>query len=323
MMITVALAGDTMLGRGVADRLTQHGPDSLFAPEIGRVLAGGDLVLVNLECCVSRRGEPTTAVPGKPFFFRAPPSAVRALSALGVDGVSLANNHALDYGPDALLDTRALVEDAGMRAMGAGGDVEQARAPIVFDRRGTRIGVLAVTDHPEQFAAGPGRPGVAYANLRREVPSWLTDAVRSLRERTDLTLVSAHWGPNLIERPIPWVLHAADVLLRSGADLVIGHSAHIFHGFTRDVLYDLGDFIDDYVVHPALRNDLGLIFLAQFEERRLVGLRAVPIAIDGCRTRLADPREHAWISDRLTRLCAAFGTRIEDRDDHLAAAWPA
>ena len=323
MMITLALAGDTMLGRGVADRLTRYGPGSLFAPEIVRVLASGDLVLVNLECCVSQRGEPTTAIPGKPFFFRAPPSAVQALVSLGVDGVFLANNHALDFGPDALLDTRAVVERAGLRAIGAGGDVEQARAAVVFERRGMRIGVLAVTDHPEQFAAGPGRPGVAFANLYREVPAWLTDAVRALRERTDVTLVSAHWGPNLIERPIPPVRRAADALLHAGADLVIGHSAHLFHAFTRDVLYDLGDFIDDYAVHPVLRNDLGLIFLVDFDGRQPARVRAVPIAIEGCRTRLAGRKEHVWISERLARLCAPFGTGIEDRGDHLAAVWPA
>lgn len=321
MPVTVALAGDTMLGRGVAERLSRFGTDSLFAPEIARAAAEADLFLINLECCVSARGAPVTLIPGKPFFFRAPPCATQALAALGVHGVCLANNHALDFGPNALLDTRALLSDAGIRAVGAGADLTQARAPIEFERQGLRIGLLGASDHPAQFAATAHQPGVAFADLREEVPRWLTDAVRTLRASTDLALVTVHWGPNLVDQPVTWVRRAADALVEAGADLVIGHSAHVFHGFTRHVLFDLGDFIDDYRVDPALRNDLGLLFLVTFDQRRPVRTRAIPIAVDGCRTRLADRDEYAWISGRLTSACAALGTHIEDRGEHLEATW--
>jgi poly-gamma-glutamate capsule biosynthesis protein CapA/YwtB (metallophosphatase superfamily) len=98
----LALAGDTMLGRGVAERLAAAPAESLFTPEVVAAVGEADLCVLNLECCISERGAPAA---GKTFHFRAPPIAVGALANLGVDCVTLANNHALDFGPDALLDT--------------------------------------------------------------------------------------------------------------------------------------------------------------------------------------------------------------------------
>jgi poly-gamma-glutamate capsule biosynthesis protein CapA/YwtB (metallophosphatase superfamily) len=97
MTVTVALAGDTMLGRGVGRALATTPPEDLVAPEVRAALGEADLVVLNLECCISGRGRPWDA-PGKPFFFRAPPRAVELLVLLGADCVTLANNHALDYG---------------------------------------------------------------------------------------------------------------------------------------------------------------------------------------------------------------------------------
>ena len=175
MTVTVALAGDTMLGRGVARALTTTPPAALVAPKVRDALGQADLVVLNLECCISERGRRWDA-PGKPFFFRAPPQAVELLVLLGVDCVTLANNHALDYGVEALLDTLDHLAGAGIAAVGAGADLEQARRPAALAAGGLRVAVVGVTDHPADFAAGPGRPGVAYADLAVRCPtgSWTT-----------------------------------------------------------------------------------------------------------------------------------------------------
>ena len=164
--IKLALAGDTMLGRVVADRLATSSPESLFAPEIVEIVNEADLFILNLECCVSERGTRWSA-PGKVFFFRAPASAAEALALIGVDCVSLANNHALDFGEDALQDTLDHLARVGIAWAGAGADVDLARAPAVLAAGAFRLGVLSLCDHPEDFAAGPGRPGVAFADLGR------------------------------------------------------------------------------------------------------------------------------------------------------------
>ena len=314
----VALAGDTMLGRRVAERLAVERPKALFAPEVIAVTHEADLFVVNLECAVSNRGEHWPN-PYKPFFFRAPPVAVDVLSHLGVDCVTLANNHALDFGPEALLDTIEHLRDAGIACAGAGPDETSARAPAVIERRGTRVGIVGLTDHPADFAAGPDRPGVAFADLDQRPPQWLLDTIGGVR--ADIVIVSPHWGPNMVARPRRYVRSAAAGFLGAGASLVAGHSAHVFHGVGDRILYDLGDFIDDYARDPQLRNDLGLLFLVEFHGPRGIALEAVPLALDYCYTRLADTDEAAWIRARFRRACAALGTEVRERDGRLVVSW--
>ena len=113
MTATIALAGDTMLGRDVARVLEADPAAPLVAPDVAERAAAADAFVLNLECCISARGA-RFPDPRKAFVFRAPPIAAERLAELGVDAVSLANNHALDYGPEALLDTLAHLE-AGHR----------------------------------------------------------------------------------------------------------------------------------------------------------------------------------------------------------------
>lgn len=294
----LALAGDTMLGRAVAEQLAVASPASLFAPELVEVAHEADLFVLNLECAISDRGEPWPD-PFKPFFFRAPPVATEALRHLGVDCVTLANNHALDFGRQALLDTFHHLNAAGISWVGAGVDETAARAPAVLGQSDVRIGIVGAADHPAVFSAGPQRAGVAYADLRYGVPDWLVDTIAGLD--TDVVLVTPHWGPNMVSAPVDHVRSAATVFRRAGATLVAGHSAHVFHGVRgtgAPVLYDLGDFIDDYATHPLLRNDLGLLFLVTIDDHQPVRLEAVPLALGFCHTRLADSDERRRISRR-------------------------
>jgi poly-gamma-glutamate synthesis protein (capsule biosynthesis protein) len=319
MTVTLALAGDTMLGRLVAEELLLSGPRSLFAPEVHDLVEEADACVVNLECCVSRRGLPTRAIRGKPFFFRAPPHAVEALRAIGVSAVSLANNHALDYGREALADTLALLDAAGIAHPGAGAGPEAARRPCVLTSSGERIGVVVVSDHPREFAAtAPAELGIAYADLRDGAPRWLLEEVARMRAECDRLLCFPHWGPNMTTAPAQWQRRLAAELVDAGVDLVAGHSAHVFHGVQRRrgagrnalIAYDLGDALDDYRVDPDLRNDLGVLALwAPGEgggELELVALR-----LDHARTGLARGEDADWVARRLERACAELGTAVE------------
>jgi poly-gamma-glutamate capsule biosynthesis protein CapA/YwtB (metallophosphatase superfamily) len=312
--VKLALAGDTMLGRMVADRLESEPSESLVAPEVVEIAREADLFVLNLECCISVRGDP---FPGRVFHFRAPPVAVETLTHLGVDCVALANNHALDFGPDALLDTVQHLSAAGIACVGAGANVEVARAPVVLEAPGFRLGVVGITDHPQEYAASPDHPGVAFVDLPGGgLPSWLADTIRGLD--ADAILVTPHWGPNLTAEPVAHVRAAATELLDTGATLIAGHSAHVFHGVARRVLYDLGDFLDDYAVDPEVRNDLGLLFLVDLGGNRL---EAVPLKLEYAHTRLADGDEFEWIRQRFTAACAAFGVEASVDGDRLVTAW--
>jgi poly-gamma-glutamate capsule biosynthesis protein CapA/YwtB (metallophosphatase superfamily) len=316
--LTVALAGDTMLGRGVAERLAEVEPVSLVAPEVVEFARRADLMVLNLECCISERGT-RWPDPGKPFFFRAPPRAVELLTALGVRCVTLGNNHALDYGADALLDTLRYLEDAGIAVVGAGPDLEAARRPAVLTANEFRLGVLGLTDHPQDFAAGPGRPGVAHADLRAGLPTWVPEAMG--RIEADAVLVTPHWGPNMTPRPVPHVRAAAVALVEAGATLVAGHSAHVFHGVEGPVLFDLGDFVDDYAVDPDLRNDLGLVWTVTVDEQGPVRMEGLPVRLEYCFTRVAEGWEAEWIERRFRSACAEHGTEARSMDGLLVVEW--
>src|ERR671936_2613361 len=161
-----------MLGRKVAEAIGSHGPDSVVADDVVAVAHEADLLVLNLECCISDRGE-RWPDPGKPFFFRAPPVATDVLRRLGVDCVTLANNHALDFGAEALLDTLAHLDAAGIAHTGAGPDLASAREPALLQAAGVQVAAIGITDHPADFAAQAGSPGVAYADLHAGVPAWL------------------------------------------------------------------------------------------------------------------------------------------------------
>ena len=299
-----------MLGRGAAQRLQRDPEAPLLAPEVVEQIQRADAFLLNLECCISERGAPFPD-PRKPFFFRAPPIAAKRLKGLGVTAVTLANNHALDFGEAALLDTLRYLAAAGIQAVGAGDDEAVARAPQQLLCNEIRVRLVSFCDHPRAYAASVERPGVAYADLSTGLPGWVAEAATP-GDDADLVLVTPHWGPNMVAEPTPPVRRAAQALRAAGATVIAGHSAHVFQGVASGVLFDLGDFFDDYAVDRELRNDLGLLWLLELDKGGLRALHALPLVLDYCFTRSAAGEERRWITRRLQQLCAPLGTEVVD-----------
>jgi Bacterial capsule synthesis protein PGA_cap len=133
-------------------------------------------------------------------------------------------------------------------------------------------------------------------------------------------LVTPHWGPNMAPEPLPRNRRAAARLRAVGATLVAGHSAHVFHGVEDRVLYDLGDFLDDYAVDRELRNDLGLLFLVELDRAGRVRLEAVPLRLEFCHTRLAAGADARWIRDRFTAACGRLGTEVRAEEGRLVVS---
>jgi poly-gamma-glutamate synthesis protein (capsule biosynthesis protein) len=316
MAVTLALAGDTMLGRGVAERLEADPVTPLLAPELEELARDADLFVLNLECCISDRRE-RARVPGKPFYFRAPPVAAVRLAEMGVACVTLANNHALDFGREALLDTLHHLRAAGITAVGAGPDDAAARAPATLQRGGRRVRVVSITDHPSASAAGPGEPGVAFADLfGRDLPEWLLEAAAPGPD-ADVVIVSPHWGPNMRAQPVEHVRRAAAALERAGATLIAGHSAHVPQGTADRTLFDLGDFIDDYAVDPQLRNDLGLLWLVTLDAGGPGRVEGVPVRLEFAYTRAATDVEALLLLALLEERCAAVGSAVRREGDRF------
>ena len=324
-MITVALVGDVMLGRGVNETLRSMHPEEPWG-DVLPALSSADLRIANLECAVTGHDRPWTRTP-KVFHFRADPRAVEVLRAARIDACSLANNHTLDFEGQGLLDTLRHLEAAGIRYAGAGRDREEAARPAFLTARtdGTcRVALLALTDNEPPFAAGPDRPGTNYlpVSMEPQVLRRVEAAVEQARGAgADVVVFSNHWGPNMVERPNQLFRRFARAVIDRGADVYYGHSAHVFQGVEiykgKLILYDAGDFIDDYAVGERLRNDRSFVFRVSLEGRELRRLKLLPVSLQYARVELARGGEREAILGRMVDLSAEMGTNLVRREDWL------
>ena len=213
-------------------------------PTVREALSRADIAVVNLETAVTDRG---TAA-DKQFAFRAPASTLPALKDAGVDLVSLANNHGLDFGREGLTDTLAAAEAAGLPLVGLGQDEDAAYAPHVFEVKGQRIAVLGATQvldgqFVDAWTAQGDQPGMASAKRVDR----LVEEVRRARADADTVVVHLHWGEERNPCPLPRQEELAQQLVDAGADVVVGGHAHVLLGGgmlgEAYVDYGLGNFV--------------------------------------------------------------------------------
>jgi poly-gamma-glutamate capsule biosynthesis protein CapA/YwtB (metallophosphatase superfamily) len=314
--VQIVLLGDVMLGRLVNDRLRMAGPAYPWGDTLP-VLRQADIRFANLECVLADDGTP---MPGKMYHFRSDVRNVQSLRSAGIDVVSLANNHVLDFGVDALREMLLALDRHGILRAGAGMDTEAARRPVVRRAGATVVGFIAFTDNQPGWEATVRAPGIYYVPVDagdRRVAD-LLELVRRTKRRVQLLVVSAHWGANWGSEVPSAHQGLAHALLDAGADVVFGHSAHIFRGIeiyrNRPIIYSAGDFIDDYAVDPEERNDQSFVFLLETTGGVPRVLRLHPTNINRLHTRLAR-RTAGEIANRMQRLSRQLGTRsswIED-----------
>ncbi|MER7457925.1 CapA family protein [Micromonospora sp. NPDC126480] len=271
--VRLAFAGDVhFTGRTL--RLLDD-PETAFGP-IASTLRDADVTLLNLETAVTDRGTPQP----KTYHFRAPRTAFAALRAAGVDAVSIANNHILDYGRLGLTDTLDAAAEARFPVFGAGRDADAAYAPWLTTVRGLRIAVLGMSqvhDLAGPWRATDTRPGVAMAFDSART----TAAVRAAREQADLVIVFMHWGVEGRSCPSGEMRTFAGKLSAAGADIVVGTHAHTlladgWLGRTY-VHYGLGNFLWYGNSHSTDSGVLNLVVRG----RTVVDSRFVPATVSG------------------------------------------
>lgn len=239
--LTLAFAGDVHFQREARPLLDDptHALESL-RPTLG----AADLSMVNLETAITTRGTP---IPGKPYTFRAPETAIDALVSAGVDVVGMANNHAVDFGDVGLEDTLAARAHSPVPIVGVGRNIADAFGQRIVTVKGVRIAVIASTQLPEQtaqlHAATATRAGVA-TNLD---PTALRRAVRRDAAAADLVVVLMHWGLDYYPCAETGQQRTARLLAADGADIIVGGHAHRVQGGgwlkNAYVGYGLGNFV--------------------------------------------------------------------------------
>jgi poly-gamma-glutamate capsule biosynthesis protein CapA/YwtB (metallophosphatase superfamily) len=308
--------------RKVGSFVDRNGGEAVFA-KVRPLLETAQVAFVNLESPLSEQGTPD---PHKEYTFLGRPALADGLTSAGIDVVSLANNHAVDYGPAALLDTIRLLDDAGVNHAGAGADAQAARAPALLITPAGIVAVLAFTEiiHPG-FPATSDRPGINPTTPDRK--RLLAD-ISAAKEKADFVIVSFHWGTEYTGRANQDQRRLAHQAIDAGADLILGHHPHVIQGLElykdRLIAYSMGDFVWDhnsretgetFVLHVALTADGPPTFDAT--PVYLDEATGVPAPVTG--------REAETILSRLTRLSADLGlelTRSGDRAVYAPDATP-
>jgi poly-gamma-glutamate capsule biosynthesis protein CapA/YwtB (metallophosphatase superfamily) len=241
----LAAVGDIMLDRGPGDRIRAGDLDFPFSG-VGDALQSADLAVANFESVLGSSGEAVD----KSYTFQAPASAADVLSSAGIDIVSMANNHAMDFGVSSLLESLDIFQASGIGVIGAGRDETAAHAPLIVQSGRLTIAFLGYVDVPESYtgfqienwAAGDQQPGISLAD-----PDRIREDVHAAAKIADLVIVSLHSGYEYVPAPNQVQIMAAHAAIEAGADLVLGHHTHVlqpieFYG-EGVIVYGLGNFI--------------------------------------------------------------------------------
>lgn len=263
--LTVAAVGDIMLGGTAALELVHYGYDYPFE-RVTSLLRDADLAFGNLEGPLTNRGEAQR----KQYVFRSPPEKVApALARAGFDVVSLANNHAMDYGFDGLQDTLHALTNNGIRYAGAGENLAAARQPALLSAGGTPVAVLAYSlTFPEESWASDTRPGTAFGHEHQ-----LRADVAAARGRAGTVLVSFHWGQEGSRELRDYQRKLGRAAIEAGAAAVIGHHPHVLQGVERYregvILYSLGNFVFGSYSADATRSAIAVFSIVNGKVREL------------------------------------------------------
>ena len=236
-------AGDVYLSNHVLNAYEKAGGiQGVLDDGIRAEIEAADIFMVNQEFPFTDRG---TAAEDKQFTFRLPPERVGMFTEMGIDIVTLANNHILDFGPEGITDSIAALDGAGILHVGAGENLEQAKKLEIIETCGRRIGFLGVSRvyMAASWAAGASHPGV----FSTYDPTMALEAIREAREQVDYLVVYVHWGVERETEPLEYQRTMGRQYIDAGADLVIGSHPHVLQPVEyyndKPIAYSLGNFV--------------------------------------------------------------------------------
>ena len=269
--ITISFVGDILLASGVGRKIDENGSNYPFE-KVRSYLSTSDLSIGNLESAVSVSGTPIQA---KEYTFRADPKVIGGLKYSGLDILSLANNHVMDFGRDAFIETMGHIEDAGLNYIGAGEDIDEAYRPVIVESKGKKIAVFGASRviPTVSWYAAKNNPGVAGAyNSER-----LIEEIKNVKGDMDYVIVYLHWGTEREQEPNKLQKSLARSLVDSGADVVVGTHPHVLQGFEfykgKIIAYSLGNFIFTNYNNPTIILNIVL------DQKRVESVEVVPCMI--------------------------------------------
>ncbi len=243
---TICFAGDINLDENwcTTQYLNQqeNGIRDCISAELLEHMNQADIMCLNNEFTYSTGGSP---MEGKMYTFRAMPERVDILREMGVDIVKLANNHVYDYGKQALLDTFAVLEDAGIQYMGAGRNLEEAMKPVYVELDGKTVAFVAAS-RAEKNKMTPQATEDSPGILRCYDTALFMETIAEARANADFVIAYVHWGTEYSYKLEEVQLTTGKEYLDAGADVIIGAHSHCLQGMEyydgKPILYSLGNY---------------------------------------------------------------------------------
>lgn len=365
--MTLFLCGDVMTGRGIDQVLPHPGDPRIHEPyldnankyvEIAKEVNGPipepvdfsyiwgdalvefkhalpDIRIINLETSVTTSDD---YWPDKGIHYRMNPGNIPCITAAGIDCCVLSNNHVLDWGYKGLAETLKVLRDAGIKTVGAGQNMGEAKAAAVMEISGKgRVIVFAFgidsSGIPRKWTAGADKPGInLLPDFSHKTVSQIGKDIKAVKRTGDVVVVSVHWGANWgYEIPPEHIQFAHELIDTAGVDIIHGHSSHHAKGIEifkeKPVIYGCGDFLNDYEGiggYEEYRSDLALMYFVRMEiaTGKLIRLEMVPAQIRHFRSNRVSDDDLQWLNNRLNRECSRFNSRVEiTKEKTLALHW--
>ncbi len=321
---TLVVGGDINLGRGIQKSYDKHGFEYV-AGELKPLLDSADLVFGNLECALTDSNEKRPKKGTPTFHIKGRPDMAKLLDELGVDVVSLANNHTMDYDCRGLEDTMAALDKTDVQYSGAGRNHKEAAKSIVAEANGIKIGFLNYSAVSRDVRAGKDNCGINHLWLNKKVLKKshrrLRSEIHALRKKADLVFVTIHWGVNYAKSSKLWMTDFAEKAIEYGAHGVLGHHAHQFLGMDthlgRPILYDMGNFLFDSM-NRRWTNRQGH-WKMEISKQGVESVEFIPYYFDRPkrRARKARYKERSETFGHMQELTQGNGAEVEIQDDRM------
>jgi len=269
--LTLVFAGDIMLARQIGNIMEEKNDWQHPFYYVRNIIADADIAFANLESVIATTG---TSV-GSIYSFRADPRSLKGLSYAGFDVLSVANNHAWDYGPDALKESLLFLKSSGIDYVGGGFDYEEAHNPVIKEIDGTKIAYIGYTNLiPRGVTTQSSKPALAYLDLEQT----LLD-IDHIQKEADIVIVSLHWGEEYQTHSNELQQRIGRALINAGANIIIGHHPHVPQEVERYnggyIAYSVGNLIFDQNFGEG--TERGLVVRAIVEGDRVSALEEIPV----------------------------------------------
>lgn len=313
--VSFGLVGDVMLGRSVDEAIAKKGilyPWGSMLTTLRSTLFN----IANLETTLTKSTQKNPQA--KTFNFKSNPSNIDSLLKAQIQVVNLANNHSMDFDNSGLKETLDALDKNNIFHVGAGMNLQEAQKPARFTKEGIRFAVLGFTDNEPSWLATDKKAGINYIQINKKTIESIKKLIVDTKKEADILIVSLHWGANWEKKPSKEFIDFAHTLVDAGADIIHGHSSHIFQGIelykNKLIFYNTGDFLDDYAIDTSLRNDEAFLYMITVDQQGIQQLQLVPALISNNQVNKAEGADAKRIIQKMQALSKELGSmHIDDQ----------